>query len=420
MSVVVVGLNHRTVPLELLERMTVSDADLPKALADLAGREHVSEAVVLSTCNRTEIYASVERFHAAYRDIRDFLSGVSFLPAEDFNDHLYAHYDAEAAGHLFAVASGLDSAVLGESEIQGQVRYAWERAQGEGTAGSALNVLFRHAVEVGKKVRTDTGISRNITSVAHAAVAMARERLDGLHGSRILVLGAGDMGERMVTALVDNGAAEVRIANRTWRRSVELAERLGAEPVRLGELPQTLREVDLLLTSTGASSIMVEHGDLAPVTADRPANRPLLIVDIAVPRDVDPAAADLPGITLLDMDDLRAFAQAGVEERKREAKAARAIVDDELERFLTVTSARQVAPLVAALRGRVDDLRQAELDKNGIRLAELDDGQREVVEAVTRSVLAKVLHEPTVRLKEAAGSPRGERLAESLRDLFDL
>ena len=420
MSVVVIGLNHRTVPLELLERMTVSDAHLPKALADLADRDHVSEALVLSTCNRTEIYASVERFHAAYQDIRDFLSDVSFLPADAFSDHLYAHYDADAAGHLFTVASGLDSAVLGESEIQGQVKHAWERARSEGTAGTAINMLFRHAVEVGKRVRTDTGISRNITSVATSAVAMARTRLDGLAGARILVLGAGDMGERMIGALADDGAAEVLVANRTWDRSVELAARVGGAAIHLDDLPRSLREVDLLLTSTGASSVMVEHGDLVPVMAERPDDRPLLIVDIAVPRDVDPSVADLPGVTLLDMDDLRAFAQAGVEERKREAKAARVIVDAELERYLTISSAREVAPLVASLRRRVEELRQGELDKHGIRLDELDDGQREVVEAVTRNVLAKVLHEPTVRLKEAAGSPRGERLADSLRDLFDL
>ncbi|MEL7208822.1 MAG: glutamyl-tRNA reductase, partial [Actinomycetota bacterium] len=268
-------------------------------------------------------------------------------------------------------------------------------------------------------VRTDTGISRNITSVAHAAVAMARDRLDGLAGSRILVLGAGDMGERMISALVDDGVAEVLVANRTWDRSVDLAERVGGTAIHLDDIPGSLVDVDLLLTSTGASSIMVEQADLEPVMAARD-DRPLLVVDIAVPRDVDPAAADLPGVTLLDMDDLRSFAEAGMEERKREAKAARTIVDAELERYLTISSAREVAPLVAALRDRVDELREAELAKQGLRLDELDDGQRETVEAVTRSVLAKVLHEPTVRLKEAAGSPRGERLAESLRDLFDL
>jgi glutamyl-tRNA reductase len=419
-SVVVIGLNHRTVPLELLERMTVSDAHLAKALADLVGRDHVPEAVVLSTCNRTEIYASVERFHAAYQDVRDFLSDVSYLSVDAFSDHLYAHYDADAAGHLFTVASGLDSAVLGESEIQGQVKHAWERARAEGTTGAALNMLFRHAVEVGKRVRTDTGISRNITSVAHSAVAMARDRLGPLTGSRILVLGAGDMGERMISALVEDGAAEVFVANRTWDRSVDLAERVGGSPIHLDDLPRSLERVDLLLTSTGASSIMIEHGDLAPVMAERGDDRPLFIVDIAVPRDVDPAAADLPGVTLLDMDDLRAFAEAGIEERKREAKAARTIVDAELERYLSVSSAREVAPLVASLRDRVEALRQAELARNAIRLDGLDDGQREAVEAVTRSVLAKVLHEPTVRLKEAAGSDRGERLADSLRALFDL
>ena len=419
MSVVVIGLNHRSVPLDLLERMTIDDSRLPKALHDVASREHVSEAVVLSTCNRTEIYIVAEKFHGAYADLRNFLSEMAYLPPEAFSDHLYVQYDDDAVAHLFAVTSGLDSAVVGEAEILGQVRRAWERAQEEGTAGSSLNLLFRHALEVGKRARTETGISRNIASVSTAAVAMAAQRLGSLQGRRILVLGAGEMGEGMVRALASAGVDDVRIANRTWDRAVELAEHLGGRAVRLADLNDSLAEVDLLLTSTGASSMMLEHGDLDRVMEAR-AGRPVLIVDVAVPRDVDPQAADIPGVTLLDMDDLRAFAELGVNERRREVAAVEEMIAEELERFVAVSSAREVAPLVAGLHERGESVRAAELDRYRTRLGALDDRQVEAVEALTKGIVAKLLHDPTVGLKDAAGSPRGERLAEALRDLFDL
>jgi len=418
-SVVVIGLNHRSVPLDLLERMTIDDSRLPKALHDVAAREHVSEAVVLSTCNRTEIYVVAEKFHGAYADLRNFLSEMAYLAPEDFSDHLYVQYDDDAVAHLFAVTSGLDSAVVGEAEILGQVRRAWERAQEEGTTGSSLNLLFRHALEVGKRARTETGISRNIASVSTAAVAMAGQRLGSLVGKRILVLGAGEMGEGMVRALASAGVDDVRIANRTWDRAVELAEHLGGRAVRLADLNDSLAEVDLLLTSTGASSMMLEHGDLARVMEAR-AGKPVLIVDVAVPRDVDPQAANLAGVTLLDMDDLRAFAEAGVNERRREVVAVEAMIAEELERFVAVSSAREVAPLVADLHERGESVRTAELDRFRARLGELDNRQIEAIEALTKGIVAKLLHDPTVGLKDAAGSPRGERLAEALRDLFDL
>lgn len=419
MSVVVIGLNHRTVPLDLLERMTVNEANLPKALADLVGRDHVSEAVVLSTCNRTEVYASVERFHAAYADIREFLSGLAFLPPEAFGDHLYAHYDEAAAQHLFSVAAGLDSAVLGESEILGQVRTAWERAHTEEAAGSTLNMLFRHALEAGKRARTETAIGEKTTSVSQAAVAMAAERLGDLKGRSVLVVGAGEMGEGLVRSLIDAGADPVQVANRTWDRAKDLADRVGATAIHLDDLPRALSDVDLLLTSTGATSIIVEHGDIEPVVEAR-AGAPLLIVDIAVPRDVDAAAGTLPGVTLLDMDDLRAHAELGLAERRREVTAVRAIVEDEVLRFQARSTAREVAPLVAALRQKAEDLRVAELARQQARLADLTSAQQEAVEAATKAALAKLLHEPTVALKAAAGTPKGERLAEALRELYDL
>ena len=419
MSLVAIGLNHKTVPLDLLERMTLGESDLPKALHALVARPHVSEAVVLSTCNRTEVYAFAERFHGAYQDVRDTLAELCQLLPEDFSEYLYAHYDADAARHLFTVASGLDSAIIGENEVLGQVRRAWEVAQTECTAGASINRLFRHAIEVGKRARTETTISRHITSVSQAAVAMAADRLGTLDGRNVLVLGAGEMGEGMAVSLAAAGVREIVVVNRTWEHGAELAARVSGRAARLADLPGELLAADVLLTSTGATSMIVESADVAAVMAAR-ASRPLLIVDIALPRDVDPSAAALKGVTLLDMNDLTAFAEAGMQERRREVDAVAGIVGDEVDRYVAQSSAREVAPLVAALHDRADAVRVAELERQRSRLADLTVVERAAVEAVTRGIVAKLLHSPTVRLKDASGTARGERLAESLRDLFEL
>ena len=420
MSILVVGLNHRTVPLEVLERMTVSDARLPKALADLGGRDNLGEVVVLSTCMRTEVYATAERFHGAVVDVRNFLAELGFTAPEDFSDHLYSYYADAAASHLFRVVSGLDSAVVGESEVLGQVRAAWEKAAAEGACGPVLANLFRHAVQVGKRSRSETAIGRGTTSVSQAAVQMAAQRLGTLAGRRILGLGTGDMGEGMAVALAATpGLGDVMVANRSWPGAVALANRVGGRPVALGALGAALEEADLLLTCTGSPTVLLHADDLEPVMATRP-RRPLLVVDIAVPRDVDGGVGDLAGVTLLDMDDLRAFAEEGLAGRRREIDRVQAIVDEEVSRYTAVSTARELAPLVVALRRRGEDLRTAELERFAPRLEGLDPRQREAVEALTRALLAKLLHEPTVRLKEAAGSPGGDRLAEALRALFDL
>jgi glutamyl-tRNA reductase len=418
-SVVVIGLNHRTAPLDLLERMAIGEGQLAKALHDLTTREHVSEALVLSTCNRTEVYAVAERFHGAYSDIRGFLADFSFLPPEEFSDHLYVHYDSAAAAHLMSVTAGLDSAVLGETEVQGQVKLAWERSRDEGTAGPALNLLLRHALAAGKRARTETGIGRHIASVSQAAVAMAAERLGGVDGKTVLVIGAGEMGEGMAVALAGAGVGQVLVANRTPARAGELAARVAGRPVPLMEVPGHLADVDVLLTSTGAQAPLIEPADIAPVMARRP-GRPLLVVDIAMPRDVDPAVADVEGVTLLDMDDVRGFAAAGIAERRREVAAVEAILNEELERYLGATSAREVAPTIVALRERADAVRVAELDRLRARYDDLDPRQLDLVDAVTRGMVAKLLHQPTVVLKDAAGSPRGDRLVAALRDLFEI
>ena len=419
MSVIVVGLNHRTVPLDLFEKMTVPEAKLPKALADLSSRENISESVILSTCNRIEIYAYAEKFHGAYQDIRNFLSEISHVAPEDFSDHLIGLFGSDAVEHLFKVSSGIDSAVIGEHEILGQVRSAWELAIEEQAVGTVLNSLFRHSLEVGKRARSETSISRNITSVSQAAVAMADKQLNGLIGKRVLVVGAGEMGEGMAKSLHAGGITELRVANRTWDRAVETAERLNGKPVRLDELPQNLTEVDLLLTSTGATAAILEYGDLDEAARQRE-GRELLIVDIAVPRDVDPAAAELDGVTLLDMDDLREFAEKGIRAREKEVSSVKEIINEELERFSNLFSARSVAPIVTQLHSRAEEIRNAELQKLFRKFPELTSEQLKGIETLTSVIANKLIHEPTVRLKDAAGTPKGERLSEALQDLFDL
>lgn len=419
MSLVVLGINQRTAPLDLLERITVPSSRLEKALTDLQGRPYISESVVLSTCNRTEVYVHAEKFHGAYQDVRDFLAQFSGLAPEEFADHLYVFYDDEAVQHLFGVCSGLDSAVVGEHEIQGQVKTAWAAAQGEGSVGPTLNSAFRHAIEVGKRVRTETAIGRGIASVSHAAVVLAEERLETLVGKNAFVLGAGDMGGGMAGHFGDAGLGELVVASRTWDKASGLAERFGGRAVHLDELERELLAADVLFTSTSASSYMLEYDQLVGLSEQR-AGRPLLIIDIAMPRDVDPAANDLAGITLLDMDAVRKLTEAGLRERSGEIGRVRSIIDLEVGRFSDESSARELAPLISAFRSQAESIRRAELDRFSSQLADLTDDQAAAVEKMTAGLLGKLLHEPTVRLKDASDTSRGDRLAAALRDLYDL
>ncbi|MDQ6910122.1 MAG: glutamyl-tRNA reductase [Actinomycetota bacterium] len=424
MSVVVVGLSHRTVPLELLERMTIDGTRLPKALSDLVCRQFLSEAVILSTCHRVEVYAVAERFHGAVQDIRNFLSELAFVAPEDFSDHLYAYYDEAAAAHLFNVAAGLDSVVIGESQILGQVRDAWEQARAEGAAGGQLSALFRHSLEIGKRARSDTNIGRGITSLSQAAVAMARDRLGTLAGARVVVLGAGDMGEGMAAAwtstAVGGELAELVVVNRTWERAVELASRVGGTAVPFEKLREAIADADVLMASTGSPSVVLDESDLVAGVSGARGGKALLIVDLGMPRNVDSAVGSVEGVTLLDLGDVQGFVEARLEERRREAGRVRAIVDEDLERYVTSTVARQAAPTVTSLHQRAEEVRAAELARFESRLAALEPKERQAVEALTRGIVAKLLHEPTVHLKDAAGSPQGERLSGALRELFDL
>ena len=418
MAFVVIGLNHRTGPVTLLEKLMIQQPAMPSALENLTKNSDIREAVVLSTCNRTEVYVVAERFHGAYDEIRQFLSTTSGISEDDIAPHLYGQFDDDAVQHLFEVTSGLDSAVLGETEIIGQVRDAWEVAMNQGAARTSLNSLFRHALEVGKRARTETAISRSTASMSHAAVEMAEDILGSLHGKRVLVVGAGEMGEGVATALVREGAAQITVVNRTESRGAVLAEKVGATVARFEDLQRELTNADVVIACTGAGMPVIT-ADLMERARDNQ-NSPLLIVDIALPRDVESGVGELPGITLRDLDDLSQWAQRGIEQRATEVDQVRAIINEEVERFSSEQAQRQAAPLVAQLRELVEEMRRSEIERYGARLGDLNPQQREAVDAITKRIAAKLLHTPSVRLREAAGTPQGERLAAAVRDLFNL
>ncbi len=412
------GLHQRSAPLDLLERVSLSGDRIAKALAALSAQPHVLEAVVLSTCMRTEVHAVVERFHPAVGEVRDVLAEMAGLAPEDLSDHLYSYWDRSAVSHLFSVAAGLDSAVLGEGEVLSQVKSAWHTAWGEQAAGPLLSGLFRHAVEVGKRSRSETAIARGTTSISAAAVAMAEKRLGSLGGKTVLVAGAGEMGTGMAQALAGAGGY-LWITNRTLERAEALAAQVGGEAVSLAELPDRLADADLLLAGTQAPSFLLTADQVASAVKQR-AERPLLVVDAALPRSIEPAVGSVAGVTLLDLEDLRAFAEEGRKARAQEVSVVAAIVEEEVDRHFAEAEARRVVPLLTMLRAHAEEIRSYELARHRARLGSLDERQVDALEAITKGIVAKLLHRPTVALKEAAGTPKGERLGEAAADLFGL
>jgi glutamyl-tRNA reductase len=425
MSVVVVGLEHRATPLDLLEAVTVAEGELSKALTTLRHSANLHEAVVLSTCLRTEVYAVVDRFHDAVSEIQDLLAARAGVDTEDLQDHFEVRFDDDVAAHLFSVASGLESAVVGESEILGQVRRAWQRADEERVSGPVLGALFRHAVVTGKRVRSETAISRGTTSFSHAAVALAAARHPGgLGGTRAVVAGAGVMGAGVLRALAALEEAErpagVVVVSR-HRASAEglvgSVPGLIVEAADLVDLPGLIAGADVLFSALEVEAAVLGREELAPQGLRR---TPLTVVDLGVPRNLTLGVRELPSVTVCDMDDLKASVNRAVGEREARLEEARAIVADEVHRYRLARRARGAAPVVAALRNRLEELRRSELDRRRPQFGPLDEDQWDQVDQVTRAVLNKVVHDPTVVLKDAAGTPRGERLVEALRILFDL
>lgn len=422
MPIVAVGLNHKSAPLDLLERLSISEEQLAKALHQLLGYEHVAEGAVLSTCNRIEVYASATKFHGGAQDLRNFLAEFCHVAPEDFADHMYTYHDDAAVRHLFRVASGIDSMILGESEILGQVRRAYQVALDEGGLQRVLGTAFRRALHVGKRSRTDTAIGRNPISIASAAVELARRTFSekSLVGKHVVIVGAGKMGRLAANALASAGADRVTIVNRTEERAAELARRFPTATSRpFEELVPAFVEADIAICSTTAPESVIDVATMERVVAERDGNRSLLIVDIAVPRDVEPEVAGLAGVELRDIDDLRGVVESSLGSRVAEITKVEDVIGSELDRFTRWERAGEIGPTIAALIERAEAIRKEEVGRaiGGRRLSE---AERAVIERASKKIVGALLHEPLERARDLAASKQGRRHLDALRELFEL
>ncbi|HIE53224.1 MAG TPA: glutamyl-tRNA reductase [Armatimonadetes bacterium] len=419
MHILTIGLNHQTAPVELRERLAFPDASLGQALQGLVEETCLLEAAILSTCNRAEIYGVAAEPEPAQQDTVRFLSEFHGLLAEDFVPYLYRLGDAEAVQHLFRVACGLDSMVLGESQILGQVKQALLQASQHGTARLLLQELFRRALHLGKRARTETDIGKGALSVSWAAVELARSIFGSLHGRSVLLLGAGKMGELTAQCLLDSGVKAVFVANRTPSRALRLAERFGGEPVAFDRFGEKLVEVDMVISSTAAPHFLLHQAQLRPLMQRR-RGRPLFLIDIAVPRDVDPAVGQLDNVFLFDIDDLEAVVAQNRREREKEALRVQALIEEEGRAFLRWLNSLRAKPLIVALRQQTEALWQAEYERWMNKLPDLTDREREMVRRMLRSFANKMLHQPLTQIRALAAQPEGYQQLETVRRLFAL
>ena len=418
-SLFVAGLNHRTAPVEVRERLAFEEDKLREVLCDLHAAGILTELMIVSTCNRVEIYgiadAPGEARTAAFRH----LCRQRGLELDQVEPLLYTKIDAEAVQHAFRVAASLDSMVVGEPQILGQVKDAFTIAQACQTVGPALHRLWTKAFAVAKRVRTDTDVARFAVSVSFAAVELAKKIFGGLEGRSVLLIGAGEMGELASRHLVDQGAFPIYIANRTWARAQDLARSLAGTAVPFAEIEAAMSSVDIVVTSTGAPEPIVRRDLVQRVMHARRA-RPLFFVDIAVPRDVEPGVNALDNVFCYDVDDLKQVVDANLRERMREAQRAEAMIRHEVDRFAAALLEGEVVPTIVSLRERLESIRQAEVAKALARLPGASDETRQVVEALSSAIVNKILHTPITKLRESTRSGQGRSWTALVHELFGL
>jgi glutamyl-tRNA reductase len=424
MSLLAVGVSHQTAPVALLEQFAMGPDERVKALHELIGSDHVSEALVLATCNRIEVFAEVERFHGGVTDVSRVLARQAGATVEELSPYVTVHYEDQAVAHLFTVAAGLDSMVVGETQVLGQLRAAYALARDEGAVGRALHPVAQRALRVGKRVHTETGIDRAGASLVSVALDHAENSIGSLRDRDVLVVGAGSMGALAATTLARRGASVV-VSSRTEAHAARLAGTVGGRAADLADLPAELAAADILVTCTGATGLVVSTEVVATAMAGR-AGRPLVVVDLALPRDVDPAVAALPGVHVVDLALLQGERAASAGRPTAGAvaaddiAAARALVEAETALLRAERQAAEVAPTVSALRSQAAEVVDAELLRLSTRLPDLDARDRAEIARTVRRVVDKLLHEPTVRVKELAATSGDTDYAGALRALFGL
>ena len=419
MHIVVVGLNYRTAPVAVRELFAFAEKDLPAALHQLMQTKSVLEGVIVATCNRTEIYVVVDRLHMCGYFIRNFMEQWFGVKSEQFMQHMYIYEDEQAIAHLFRVTCGLDSMVIGETQILGQVKSSFLTAQEEGVTGTWFNRLFKQAVTLGKRAHSETSIGESAVSVSYAAVELGKRIFGMFTGKRVLILGAGKMSELTVKHLYSSGAAEVIVANRTLSRAVELAEKFSGKPSTIEEALIHLEDVDIIISSTGADGYVLTAQKVAEGMKRRP-NRPLFMIDIAVPRDIDPNAANLPGVFLYDIDDLEGIVENNLEMRRSEAAKIEIMITEEMNEFHLWLKTLGVRPVIRALQDKSNTIHEETMESLFNKLPELDEHQRKVIRRLTKSIVNQMMHDPINVIKEMSGGKKGNEALDYFAKIFAL
>jgi glutamyl-tRNA reductase len=419
MHIIVVGLNHNTTPVELRERLHFPTTALEEPLEKLAHYTEGGDRVILSTCNRVELYGHVQHLAHGSGRLQQFLSDYHGIAAETLTSHLYSYHGESALRHLFRVVASLDSLVLGEPQIAAQVKEAFAIARRANATSAVFNQVFERAFAVAKRVRTETRIGEHAVSVSYAAVELAKKIFQDLSAKTVLILGAGEMSELTARHLISQGVQHLLVANRTLERALDLADRLQGQGVPLAELPTYLPKADIIVSSTGAPELVISKTDVQNALKLRK-NRPMFFIDIAVPRDIDPAVNELDNVYVYDIDDLRHVVEENRKAREREAMLAEAIIAREVEDALKWFDEQQVVPAVIRLRRKAETIRNQEIEKLFARLGPLPNAEREAIEAMASSIINKLLHTPIVRLKQESQAKGGGRYLQALRDLFSL
>jgi glutamyl-tRNA reductase len=419
MHIVVVGLNYRTAPVEIRERFAFAEQALPEAILELKETKSILECVIVGTCNRTEIYAVVDRENLCGHYISSFIERWFQIPKEQFSKHIYIYEHEKAVEHLFRVTSGLDSMVIGETQILGQVRDAFLLSQSLKGTGTYFNTLFKQSVTLAKKAHSETSIGENPVSVSYAAVELGK-RIFGMYaGKTVMIIGAGEMSELTVKHLHANGASKVIVVNRTYERALELAEKFDGMACSLDQMMERMEEVDIVISSTGAPGYVLTREQLQPILQKRK-SRPLFMMDIAVPRDLDPDIGELPNVFLYDIDDLEAIVATSLQERRKEAVKIEQMIDSEMQIFDQWTKTLGVRPVIQALQSKANVVHEETMDSLLKKLPGLDEREIKMIRKLTKSMVNQMLRDPILRVKEMAGERHGEEALDYFTKLFAL
>jgi len=418
-EVILVGLNHRTAPVEIRERISFPEEDLDRYLKALQDLPSITEGLILSTCNRVEICAATKDPGGGIEEIKGFLAQQHRLPLTEFEDTLYVLQGEALVSHIFRVAASLDSMVVGEPQILGQIKVAYRTAHATRTTGTLLNKLLHKAFSVAKRVRTETSIGNRAVSVSFVAVELAKKIFAHLEGREILIIGAGEMCELAAQHLVRGGIKGVLVTNRTWERAMELAERFHGEAIPFSELPYALVRADIVISSTGSPDVVVKKEEVSPIMRRRK-NSPLFFIDIAVPRDIDPQVNTIDNVYLYNIDDLQEVAEANIKDRQHEARRAETIVATEVEKFCRWYQSLEVVPTIVSLQEKMEAIREKELDKTLAAIPQLSDKEKRAMEALSEAIVKKIIHDPITLLKKTSRNSEGESYVDVVKKLFRL